>query len=227
MNLGHLVTATVALALVALPAAAQQRIEQRGTIAHAAAGAHFPERIGEFRRTSAYRYDRSGQDISASYVLDRGGRALVITVYVYPAARIGAAPDASSRESAEIARATLCDREFRNVQAAIVDNHRDAETVEEGEAPAADGIGPALARRSVHRFVAEFDEVEQPVRSEVDLYCFVGGAWLVKYRATSNADFDAGDDIRGFIRSGPWPNRNPPPAPDEVVARESGDVLPS
>jgi hypothetical protein len=225
MKLDHLFAATAALALFAGPAAAQQRIERRGTIAHAAAGAHFPERIGEFRRTSAYQYDRSGQDISASYVLNRGDRALVVTVYVYPAARIGSAPDPKSRESAEVSRAALCDREFRNVQAAIGDNHRDAEMVEEGEAPAAEGIGRALARRSVHRFVAEFDDREQPVRSEVDLYCFVGGAWLVKYRATSNADFDAGDDIRGFIRSGPWPNRNPPPAPDEAVARQSGNAL--
>lgn len=225
MKLGHPLAAAAALFLLAVPAVAQQRIERRGTIPHAAAAAQFPERVGEFRRTSVYQYDPGGRDMSASYVLDRGGRTLLITVYVYPAARVAAAP--GSAETAEVARATLCEREFRNVQAAITDNHEGVETVEEGEAPPADGVGRALSRRSVHRFVADFFEREQPVRSEVDLYCYVGGAWLVKYRATSNLDFDASDEIRRFIRSGPWPNRDAPLDPDEVVARELEAALPA
>ena len=49
----------------------------------------------------------------------------------------------------------------------------------------------------------------EEVRRETRLYCYVGGNWLVKFYASSNAEFDVEDAIDAFIRVGPWPNRGP------------------
>jgi hypothetical protein len=204
-------------AAIATPAAAQPRdIGRPGTVSHAAAAAHFPERVGDFQRSNVTQYDAAANNVSASYNLLRGGDRLLITVYVYPVAGVQAAP--GSARTADVARAALCRQELRLVGQVVETQHRCARRIDEGVAPAVEGVGPGLNLRSVHSFTAPFNGREQEVRSETDLYCYVGGDWVVKYRATSNAGFDAVEAIEQFIRSGPWPGRNPPPAPDEVVS---------
>ena len=190
------------------PAAAQRPIDAPGTVMHRAAGAHFPERIGEFRRGDVRQYDAVGDDISATYNLVRPDGRLVITVYVYP-------PRLSARGSGASALRDRCGREFEAVAAQLTGQYKGADRVEEGEAPPIAGVDPALGRRAVYRFVAPFDGRAQEVRSEAILYCQVGGSWLVKYRATSNAGFDAGPAIESFIRAGPWPGRGS----SETIAR--------
>ncbi len=219
----RLCLAAILLAVSSVPAAAQPRdIGRPGTITHSAAGAHFPERVGEFRRASVVQYDEGGTNVSASYNLVRGDGRLVLSVYVYPASAIGTAP--GSGGTAAGARASLCDRELRNV-GVIIENqpqYRGARRIEEGSAPAVEGIDRGLSRRSVHSFTSEFNGRNQEVRSETDIYCFVGGEWLVKYRGTSNAGFDASQAIEEFIRTGPWPGRTPPPAPEDTVMLVEG-----
>ena len=201
------------------PAAAQQRIDRPGTIDHVAADAHFPEQVGEFRRSTALQYDQRGDDMSASYVLAHGDDRLVVTVYVYPAVRTETGPGPAP--SGEAARAALCRREFAGVGEAIETQpqYRGARRLEQGAAPAIEGVGADFALRSVHSFTAAFLGRDQEIRSETDLYCFVGGRWLVKYRASSSAGFDVGPAIETFIRTGPWPGRAAPPEPDKVVSR--------
>ena len=67
-------------------AAAQNEVETRGPYVHREAGAVFPVRVGEFRRSELYSYDRDGRDVSASYNLATPEGRLLITVYIYPAA---------------------------------------------------------------------------------------------------------------------------------------------
>jgi len=198
------------IALAPTAAAAQQRIDTPGTVAHAAAGTGFPERIGEFRRASVTRFDDAGRDISASYNLVRPEGRILITVYVYPASRSGPAPAGTA------ARIALCQREFDGVREVIAMQHKDASVVEGGEAAAPAGAEPQLSHRSVFRFRTAFDDGVQEVRSEARLYCFVGGDWLVKYRATSPTAVDAAAAIEAFIRAGPWPGRVPA---EQTVAR--------
>ncbi|MEA3013819.1 MAG: hypothetical protein QOD42_2364 [Sphingomonadales bacterium] len=76
------------------------------------------------------------------------------------------------------------------------------------EAAALPGTEPGLRFRSVHRVRMAIRGAEpEDVRRESRLYCHVGGDWLVKYYASSNAAFDVGDAIEAFIRDGPWPGR--------------------
>ena len=62
----------------------------------------------------------------------------------------------------------------------------------------------------MHRIRSSFlTQRDEELRSESILYCYVGGDWLVKYRASSNAGFEVGAIIDEFIRLGPWPGRRP------------------
>lgn len=211
MRIGFLLAAAL---LATAPAAAQRRIEDPGPIRHRAADAVFPPRVGEFERTSAVSYRPDDTDISAGYVLTRGSDRLVVTIYIYPASRVAAAPGSS--DTTEVAQATLCDSEFQGVGRAIVQAYGQVETMEVGRIPPPQGLSPAFALRSVHRFQAEFFGRRQPVRSEARLYCYVGGRWLVKYRATANDGFaDPSVELERFIAQGPWPGRAP--GPDTVA----------
>jgi hypothetical protein len=226
MKLFHWIAAGL-LAIGLTPAAAQQRIDRPGPVAHPTAGTVFPERVGEFQRENVTQYDQAGADVSATYELARGNDRLRLSVYIYPAPAVEAGP--GSAQSADVARATLCRTEL-GVVGQVIENqpqYRGARRVEEGAAPAVEGVEPALSLRTVHSFTAAFFGPEQEMRSETDLYCYVGGRWLVKYRASSNAGFDASEAVEAFIRAGPWPGRNPPPEADKVVMRPGAAASPS
>jgi hypothetical protein len=198
----RLLLACMALAATPAPVAAQQRIDRPGTWVHEAAGTGFPEQVGEFRRTNVYVYDQAGANASASYSLTGPDGRLHLTVYVYPSPRV---PGQAAAES--------CRREYEEARGIIATQNDDAERIEDGAAPPAEGTS---GRRSVYRFTILYDGQEQPVRSEIDLYCHVGGEWQVKYRATSPAAFDASAEIETFIRTGPWPGRSA--VPDAIAA---------
>jgi hypothetical protein len=205
------------LAAPLAPAAAQPSIDAPGTVVHRAADAHFPERVGGFRRSEIRQFDAAGEDIGATYNLVRPEGRLVLSVYLYPPQR--------SFPSSRDGRRAQCSREFDQVTAVITQQHKGAQRIEEGGATPVDGADPALSRHAVYRFVAPFNGTNQEVRSEVALYCHVGGRWLVKYRATSNLGFDAGPAIAAFIRNGPWPGRAPPPAPEDIAALPGSALL--
>ena len=190
--------AAALLALALAPALAQGPVETPGPVAHRAAGAVFPERVANFRRTNVYQYDSAGEDMSASYILARGSDRVLVTVYLYPASRLGPGD-----------RTELCRREFGNVTQAILTGYREPQRQPDAAAPAVEGVEPALSHRAAYTMTAPFMGAEQPVRSEAYLYCYVGGDWLVKYRATSHAAFDAAGEIERFIGTGPWPGRPP------------------
>jgi hypothetical protein len=196
----------IALALLAISfaAPAQQPITTPGTVAHQGAGTGFPERVGEFRRGSVTSFDAERRNVAASYNWHPPGGRVLITVYIYPA------PPA-----APAGRAAQCRNQFDQAQQALTFQHKEARAVEQGAAPPMDGVEPDLGHRSVFRFRTVFGSTEEDVRSEVRLYCYVGGDWLVKYRVTAHASLDAGAAIESFVRVGPWPGR---PAPEQVVA---------
>jgi hypothetical protein len=179
------------------PAFGQREIESDGPYLHAGARAVFPLSVGEFRRSDIYQYDDEGLDVSASYNLMTPQGRLLITAYIYPAT-----PGAAAE------RTRLCDAEFGATKMAISSQHDNAVPVEEGRALAIPGTDPTLAHRAVYRFSGPFDDHVQPIRSEAHLYCYVGGDWLVKYRASAPAAVETRARVEAFIRAGPWPGRS-------------------
>jgi hypothetical protein len=201
-----LVLLALAAAAAWQPAAAQRKIETDGPYAHRGAGAVYPVRVGDFVRSNVYQYDAEGKDVSASYNLMMPEGRLLITVYIYPAARV--TPVGAQDGSKEAAQALLCDREFDSVNEVISSQHPGTAAVERGAALDVPGVGPRLGHRSVYRFRAAFDDDEQEIRSEAHLYCYVGGDWLVKYRVSAPAAVETRGPVESFIRNGPWPGRS-------------------
>lgn len=197
----------VAAALAAQPAAAQREVATDGPYVHRPAHAFFPVRVGQFRRSTIYRYDEEGKDVSASYNLATPEGRLLITIYIYPAV-----PAASA------ARARLCGEEFGSANSAIASQHDDAAPSERGQAlPVAD-VGPELSHRAAYRFRSPFDDHVQEIRSEVHLYCYVGGDWLVKYRVSAPVAVETKGPVETFIRTGPWPGRS---SAEAIAQRQS------
>ena len=190
-----------------LPASAQQSLDQPGTVSHVQADAHFPERVGAFQRSTVTQYGDTASNIGASYNLIRPEGRLLVTVYVYPS------PDGPDPREAR------CESEFNEARMAIVGNNKSARPTDEGRAPDAGGVAAALRHRSVYELTGDFGSGPEALRSELDLYCFVDGRWQVKYRATSNAGFNARREIERFIRTGPWPGRAERADPRDVTMR--------
>lgn len=188
--------------LLAAPLAAQpQDVTRAGTVAHRAARTGFPETIGNFRRLAVTRYDSEGLDLSANYQLIRPEGQIRATIYIYPA---GGAPTAPG------ARAQFCREHFEGVEGSILQAYKNADRIDEaGPAPAREGVGPGLGHRSSFRFSADIGRGAERLVSEVRLYCFVGGDWLVKYRISASAGMDARAPIESFVRLGPWPGQDP------------------
>jgi|GEM_PF-1996668 len=194
--------AFIAAAAAAAPASAQSRITRSGPVPHAAAGATFPDRVGEFRRTSVVQYDSDGQDMSGSYNLVTPEGRLIVTVYIYP----------PREEAAAAERAAACRREFdANVrEISSVKAYNDLRRDPPAPAPAVSGAAPELSHSTTFRFRTAFDRPDQELQSSYRLYCYVGGRWLVKYRATSAEGYPAEQALEQFIRAGPWPGRASP-----------------
>jgi hypothetical protein len=191
------VCGSVVAALAWQPAAAQGRFATDAPYVHEPAHTILPVRVGEFQRSEIYRYDAEGKNVSASYNLAGPEGRLLITVYIYPA------PPAAPAE-----RAARCGEEFEAVNGAISSQHGNIAPLERGAAPTRQGVARALAHRAVYRFSSPFDDRVQDLRSEVRLYCYVGGDWLVKYRVSAPTAVDTRDAIEAFIRNGPWPGRS-------------------
>jgi hypothetical protein len=204
----------LSLALAA-PAASQKRIEHSGPYVQASSATIFPERVGDFRRASLAQYDTAGDDVSATYNLYRPAGRLVVTVYVYRPPQPGRG--AGSAQPDDARKAALCNAEFDQTARHILDQYK-GEVAENGNPVAADGVPAGLSRRSVYTMSTVFDGEEQPVRSELDLYCYVAGQWQVKYRATSHPGVDVQSELRTFIRTGPWPGRPAPEAPSDAAS---------
>ena len=195
------------------PAAQPQNIERPGPVAHSPAGTSFPEQVGEFRRISAVQYDEAGENLSASYEIARGADRLRVSVYVYPSLPV------NGGASIDAARAENCRTELDQTGQAIqnLPQYRGARRIDEGAAPPVEGVGRDLGLRSVYSFTSDFLGADQEILSATYLYCYVGGRWQVKYRASAPASFDGREAIEAFIRNGPWPGRNAAPDADKVV----------
>ena len=208
--------AAVLFAVALTPAAAQRNIERPGTIAHGAAATSFPEQVEGFRRVAATQFDERGENIGVTYETASDADRVRLSVYVYPSMSVNGAP-------ADSARAQNCRAELDAAGAALtqVPQYRGVRRIEVGDAPAVEGVGRGLGLHSVHSFSSDFLGADQEVRSETYLYCYVGGRWQVKYRISAPAGHDLQPAIESFIRSGPWPGRNP--SPDETVMRIGRD----
>ncbi|HEX6661511.1 MAG TPA: hypothetical protein VF067_06560 [Sphingomicrobium sp.] len=190
--------AALAILILASNAVAQSRlIEQAGPFVHVGTNTTFPEQFGDFARARIVRYeDPAGEDISAGYGLAVPGARIAFTQYIYPAP----AP------TAQLTRELLCRDEFDG-SAAEIDRHDNAHRLGEPAAPAVSGVPSGLSHRASYTFSLDLNGNPTTLQSQIVLYCYVGGNWFVKYRASSVPGVDLDGALSRFITTGPWPGK--------------------
>jgi hypothetical protein len=184
--------------LVAGPASAQQEVEQAGPFQHVGSNTSFPEQLSIFSRTRIVRYDDPmGEDISVGYGgTVAGGQRVVVTEYIYPA----------RQPAVGESRQGLCREEF-DLSAAEIQKHPNAQKLGETPAPSMAGAVPTNGYRATYTFTQTVDGTPQTIQSQIVVYCYVGGNWFVKYRASSLPGTDLNSALNGFITIGPWPGK--------------------
>ena len=187
--------AALALALPTLlqasPAAAQTVVENApDPWVHGATGTRFPMKVGAFERSRVVTYSDDGTDASAGYRLERDGKWVNVTIYVYPAIP-----------------GTSCQAVFADVKKNI-DAYKGASIVREGLDSAPSGRGAPVAHYVRYQVPAGAMKPDLPaLRSDAYLYCSGDGKWLVKYRATGSADFDFGNEVDSLMHAIAWPSK--------------------
>ena len=183
------------LAAGALPASAQPiAVPAAGSWTHEASGMVFPQTVGAFRRAGIWRYDQAGLDVSANYHRDTPGPAIA-SFYVYPMPAGGVPGEACAREFAlrrqELERARPGARLVREADEAAPAGARSA------------GAAKLRGRLAAYLFQADFFGPPMTVRSELHLFCHVGGRWFVKYRLSAPAD-GAAEAFGAFMADLAW-----------------------
>lgn len=197
MRIAAILAAVPILVAGANAFAQSQLIEQVGPFRHVGSNTTFPERFGDFARARIVRYDDpAGEDISAGYGLAVPGARIAFTQYVYPAP----APTAA------FSRERLCREEFDGSTAEI-DKHDNSHRLGEPSAPAVSGVPSGLGHRANYTFSLDLNGAPTTLQSQIVLYCYVGGNWFVKYRASSVPGIDLDGALTRFIKSGPWPGK--------------------
>jgi len=197
MNIARII-ALLPLLAAASASADPQTIEQSGPFQHVGSKTSFPEQLSIFSRTRIVRYeDPMGEDVSVGYgATVAGGQRVVITEYVYPA------PQPAVGQS----RQGLCREEF-DLSAAEIQKHPNAQKLGETAAPTMAGAVPTNGHRATYTFTQPVDGTPQTIQSQIVVYCYVGGNWFVKYRASSLPGTDLNSALNGFIVAGPWPGK--------------------
>jgi hypothetical protein len=189
--------AAAPLLALAATASAQVELEQSGPFRHVGSNTNFPEQFGEFSRSRIVRYDDPmGEDISVGYGGTVGSQRIVITEYIYPA----------RQPAVGESRQGLCREEF-DLSAAEIQKHPNAQKLGEIAAPSMAGAVPTSGYRATYTFSQSVDGTPQTLQSQIAIYCYVGGNWFVKYRASSLPDTDLNNALNRFITSGPWPGK--------------------
>jgi hypothetical protein len=187
---GKLLTAIgVLLVFASKPASAQREVgHPADPWVHEATGTRFPATVGAFQRGRVIEYSPDGRDASAAYHLTRGGAQLTVTLYVYPTI---AALD--------------CEETFEDAKRSI-ESYRGSRAVFEGFDPPPSGRGAGMARQARYLIPAgAINSAIPEVLTELYLYCPAGHEWLVKYRASWDADADFAPDIDALMETIEWP----------------------
>jgi len=196
MKIARIVMALPLIVAGSVATAEPQVIEQSGPFRHVGSNTSFPEQFGIFTRSRIVRYDDPmGEDISVGYGATVGDdRRVALTEFVYPA------PQPAVGQS----RQGLCRDEF-DLSAAEIQKHPNAQKLGESPAPTMTGAVPTNGYRATYTFSQPINGTQQTVQSQIVIYCYVGGNWFVKYRASALPGTDLNSALNAFITQGPWP----------------------
>lgn len=191
--------------LIPLSAArAMTELNPEGPYKQAATGMIFPVSIGDFRRINIIRYDEDGTDESAGYNREIPMSEISATVYLFPSP--GLSSFGSSQNIIDDTRSRLCVQQFQAIQREVSGAHPDAKLISEGTARLVQGADIHIGYQAFYTLTNPlfFDRRDVASRSDVYVFCFVGGKWTVEYRIDYPQDYDASKEIADFMRELVW-----------------------
>jgi len=212
-------TAVMALVAISAPAPALEpapKDQARATITHLATGFHFPSVVDGFNRVSIKAFNSVATDISIGYASLTRGSQVAVTVYVTPAPQVTAT---------SAAQAQSCDKQFEAMDRRFTQTHPGARQLVRGDVRSPSLQYAGTGRQVIYDYEDVFYGQRQTLRSETDLYCYVGGNWLIAYRSTSPVQVDYAPKLATFMRQLVWPA----PGSGQPVADavSSGNAAPS
>lgn len=165
----------------------------QGPYRHPASGMQFPTAVGAFQRTTVIQNDRDGLHVSAGYNLSKSPLRVAATVFVYPARAVP-----GTREAA-------CRHEFATAVAEILRSYPHAALVEALDVVHTRGRVTHPGHLARFTYQTTFDGTNQPVASQMHLFCHVDGKWQVRYRFTHPVGDPAAEpDIAAFLQGLGW-----------------------
>ena len=149
----------------------------------------FPTKVGDFGRVLVLQYDEDGLDVSGGYDFRAAADGIAATIHVYPAATTTADT-----------RANLCRQDFARREQELRRAHPDARKTAERDLPhsQADQFDLGIMASFDYEQLF-FGATPGPVRSDLYLFCDVGGIWQFEYRFTAPRDFDAVARVADFM----------------------------
>jgi hypothetical protein len=183
-----------------------REVEVTGPYTQAATGMVFPVSVKDFQRDEIISYNSERTDESATYIQDKDGKEIAITVYVYPVpADLGTALTQSLPKADLIgAWYMLGQRLFEEEEQGVVELHGGAVLVDGGETSFEQHGVSYPGAVSTFRYEENFFGRVQKVRSQLVLFPMVGGKWMVKYRVTYPEGYDGAAQASAFIHALPW-----------------------
>src|SRR5262249_5914122 len=169
-----------------------------GVYVHAPSAMAFPPTVGAFHRAAILQYDEEGRDVSVGYEYRGSDGRIAATVYVYPAPSLTSIGSSESVVAEE--RARLMEREFNARKREVLSVTPDARLVAEGETILRQGRMSYAGRRAEFVLERVFSGQRQRLGSELYIFGYVGGEWIVKYRFTYPVALDAADHIAVLMR---------------------------
>jgi len=175
------------------PEARPEIIQAAGAWTHPQSGMTFPVEVGEFKRTLLLRYDKAGQNVSATYEIDGAVSKLAVSVYVYPAPPV----TGSMRQE-------RCGSQLDAATFDLAKQHPGLRRTGIDEvAIAQDGAEHRGVRA---RFIYDQPLVQDalPSAAEIDLFCRATDSWQIEYRFTRPRELDADPILADFMRRLTW-----------------------
>ena len=199
--IGSAVLLAVCPLLPSLAAAQNLKIvEADKPYVHKPTGMSFPPAVGHLQRDKVIEYDREATDISAGYNLDEPDGRIVLTVFIFPAPMIEAGKNVADQQKRK------CGEAFEDVKSQVF-VHPGAKLVEEGNVASPSPGHMHAGRRAVFTLRGmAYVELKGPLRSEADLFCYVGGKWLILYLATAPDGVAYESQLAELMHAIAWPN---------------------
>ena len=192
------------------PLAQPEEMPIQGTYTHSASGMTFPAKIGDFDRRAVLRKDTQRQDASVRYDLISMAVSVAVTVDIYPAPKLDTVGLPAGMVAA--ARDNLSQQAFESHRREIMSSHPGTVLIQEGEVSLPQSNNPYGGRMAVIEYEDVFFRQRQLVRSQLYLFCFAGGKWVIKYQFIYPKNADVLQEIENFLMKLSWTLKGPKPA---------------